>query len=197
MKYLTVGILLVLTQFTMAQRIKNLEKVSTLYPMEPNESIIYGTFIQRLGFSSGGFPQDIRLMNIDTKEIVAFRVKPTFKSAKQNPFIFHIPPGNYIILNYWWTKSTWYGGQEYTEPIYKAIDSTDDLEEKIKSGEILAENLIPFTFTIQENTLHYLGTWHFNQGIVSFTEDKKSCDLDFSKKYPKLDFSEAKLTLPE
>lgn len=43
-----------------------------------NDAIIYGNFIQRLGFTSGGFPQDIRLENVDTKEIYRFRVKPTF-----------------------------------------------------------------------------------------------------------------------
>lgn len=183
--------------FAMAQKINTLEEVSSQYPMEANEAIIYGSFIQRLGFSSGGFPQDIRLMNTATNEVVAFRVKPAFKSAKQNNFIFYIKPGNYIILNYWWFKSTWYGAKEYLEPIYKNIDSMDNLEEKIASGIIQVDHLIPYTFTILENTLNYLGTWHFDQGLVSFTEDKQSLDLFFVKKYRKLDFTKALVQLPE
>ena len=43
-------------------------------------AIIYGNFIQRLGFSSGGFPQDIKLINLETNEIFSqfLSLKKTF-----------------------------------------------------------------------------------------------------------------------
>src|SRR5690606_38236866 len=90
-----------------SQNIKSLNSVNVNETISGDNAIIYGTFIQRLGFSSGGFPQDIRIMNVETKEVSSFRVKPTFKSAKQNDFIYFIAPGKYIILNYWWTQSKW------------------------------------------------------------------------------------------
>ena len=119
-----------------SQSIKSLNSVSTNETISGDNAIIYGTFIQRLGFSSGGFPQDIRIMNVETKEVFSFRVKPTFKSAKENDFIYFLAPGKYIILNYWWTQSKWYGGTMFTEPIYKDIDATVKQEKKIKSGEL-------------------------------------------------------------
>jgi hypothetical protein len=174
----------------------------TLAELGNNESIpsgyavIYGNFIQRLGFSSGGFPQDIRLINIETKEVLAFRVKPTFKSAKENTFCYVIKPGTYAILNYWWTQSKWYGGKMYTEPIFKGIDATDNLEQKLNSGQIKQEELVQFKFTIVENSLNYLGTWHFDKGLVSFTDDKIPFDSTLKDVYNKLDFSTAKIMLP-
>src|SRR5690606_3374808 len=149
-----------------------LEEVSSGDTINNGKGIIYGNFIQRLGFSSGGFPQDIRLINLDTKEVLTFRVKPTFKSSKENTFVYYIKPGNYAILNYWWTQSKWYGGKMFTEPIFKNIDATDNFENKISSGQINIDNLEQFTFSISENSLNYLGTWHFDKGLVSFSNDK-------------------------
>lgn len=50
--------------------------------------IMYGNFVQRLAFTSGGFPQDIRVMNIESNKIYTFRVKETFKSTKENFFCY-------------------------------------------------------------------------------------------------------------
>ena len=135
-------------------------------------------------------------MNVATKEICSFRVKPTFKSAKENQFIYFLTPGKYIILNYWWTQSKVYGGKMYAEPIFKGIDATDKFEEKIKSGELKKKDLNNFCFTIDENTLNYLGTWHFDKGLVSFTDDKNNLDKKISNKFKKLDFSNAKTVIP-
>ena len=84
-----------------SQKIISLEPVKGKETIKSGESIIYGNFIQRLGFSSGGFPQDIRIVNIESNEIYAFRVKPAYKSAKENTFCSHIKPGKYYLLNYW------------------------------------------------------------------------------------------------
>jgi hypothetical protein len=179
-----------------SQSIKSLNSVSTNETISGDNAIIYGTFIQRLGFSSGGFPQDIRIMNVETKEVFSFRVKPTFKSAKENDFIYFLAPGKYIILNYWWTQSKWYGGTMFTEPIYKDIDATVKLEKKIKSGELQEEDFVQFSFTISENTINYLGTWHFDKGLVSFTDEKTKLDNKISDKFKKIDFMNAKTVLP-
>ncbi len=183
--------------FTKGQNLKTLEELNSGDTIRTGQAVIYGNFIQRLGFSSGGFPQDIRLINIDTKEILAFRVKPTFKSAKENIFIYSIEPGKYAVLNYWWTQSKWYGGKMFTEPIFKDIDASDDLEQKLKSGEIKTEELKQFIFNILDNSLNYLGTWHFDKGLVSFTDDKTQLDSTLKTKYKKLDFSTAKINLPK
>ena len=190
-------ILFFCTTFTQAQNIQTLSEVKQKDILQKEESIIYGNFIQRLGFSSGGFPQDIRLINLDTKEIVAFRVKPIFKTTKENSFVYFIKPGNYAILNYWWTQSKWYGGKMFTEPIFRGVDATDDFEKRITSGEIEDDKLQMFTFTIVENSLNYLGTWHFDKGLVFFSEDKDKLDNELIQQYGNLDFSKAKVNLPD
>lgn len=193
MRFLIVLIMLLCVQFSFAQK-ENLEEVLNTDYLVEDKAILYGTFIQRLGFSSGGFPQDIQLQNTDTKEIVSFRVKPTFKSAKRNTFIIYIEPGNYVILNYWWTKSTWYGGKTYTEPIYKDSDSFTTKEE---GNQLIQTNLEQFTLSFQANTLYYVGTWHFDQSIVSFTNDKEELDLKITRSHPNLNFKKAEVHLPE
>ena len=196
MKYSPTIILIFLTMFAKGQSFKTLNETGSGDTIPTGQAIIYGNFIQRLGFSSGGFPQDIRIINLDTKEVLTFRVKPTFKSAKENTFIYFIKPGNYAILNYWWTQSKWYGGKIFTEPIFKGVDATDDLENKIKSGQTNQNELVQFTFTVTENSLNYLGTWHFDKGLVSFTDDKIQFDNSVKSKYKKIDFSAAKTVLP-
>ena len=183
--------------FSKGQDFKALEEVNKGDSLQEGKAIIYGNFIQRLGFSSGGFPQDIRLINTDTKEVLTFRVKPTFKSAKENTFIYFIKPGNYAILNYWWTQSKWYGGKMFTEPIFKGIDGTDDLEQKIKSGQIKTDELEQFHINVTKNSLNYVGTWHFDKGLVSFTDDKAQFDNLVKIKFKKIEFSNAITTLPK
>lgn len=196
MKYLVTIILIFISTFSKGQNIMTLAELGNNESIPSGYAVIYGNFIQRLGFSSGGFPQDIRLINIETKEVLTFRVKPTFKSAKENTFCYVIKPGTYAILNYCWTQSKWYGGKMYTEPIFKGIDATDNLEQKLKSGQIKQEELVQFKFTIVENSLNYLGTWHFDKGLVSFSDDKIPFDSTLKDVYNKLDFSTAKIMLP-
>ena len=197
MKHLVTIILIFTTIFAKGQSVTKLNEVSHGDTIRNGKAIIYGNFIQRLGFSSGGFPQDIRLINLDTKEVQTFVVKPTFKSAKENTFVYFIKPGNYAILNYWWTQSKWYGGKMFTEPIFKEIDATNNSKRKSNSGKLNTNNLEQFTFTVTENSLNYLGTWHFDKEEVSFTDDKTQFDILMKSKYKKLDFSIGKLVLPK
>ncbi|HSD13801.1 MAG TPA: hypothetical protein VLB74_04060 [Flavobacterium sp.] len=166
--------------------------------LSSDKSIIYGNFIQRLGFSSGGFPQSISIVNLETNESYVFIVKPAMKTSKENKFCYYIKPGHYAIVNYIWYKSKMYGAEIFTEPIIKGIDtSTDEFKEKVKKGEIKEEDLIMFTFKIEPNSLNYLGTWHFNTGLVKFTDDKIDFDAKLKTKYPGIDFNNSITNLPE
>jgi hypothetical protein len=182
---------------TYGQKIIPLESLNQNKSITSETSIIYGSFIQRLGFSSGGFPQDIRIVNRETNEIYAFRVKPAYKSAKENSFCFYIMPGNYFILNYWWTQSKWYGGAMYAEPIFKGIDATGDFNAKVNSGEINIEDLERYEISIKGKTVNYLGTWHFDKGPVSFTNEKHTLDSIMRKAYKNVNFEESIINLPK
>jgi len=197
MRYLIALILGITILSAKGQEFIQLEKVGSSDKVIENEAIIYGNFIQRLGFSSGGFPQDIRIQNVETNEIFRFRVKPIYKSKKENTFIFHIPTGNYKILVYWWTKSQWYGGKMFTEPIFKGVDtSTKDFKKKWENGKIKESDLEQYEFTIEKNTINYLGTWHFDTGLVSFSDDKESFDKEIMENFINLDFEKVVTNLP-
>lgn len=191
--------LIIIFIFAISVNGQNYKALKELYinrNIPDGQAIIYGNFIQRLGFSSGGFPQDIRLINLETKEILTFTVKPTLKSAKENTFAYYINPGKYAILNYWYTQSKWYGGTFFTEPVYKNIEVDENFEAKIKSDEIKVSDLLQFTFVIKENSLNYLGTWHFDKKLVSFTDDKTQLDKKIKSRLKKLDFSIAQSVIP-
>ncbi|MFD1258802.1 hypothetical protein ACFQ3S_18485 [Mucilaginibacter terrae] len=176
MKSLWLTYFLLLSTFVNAQNITALKQVSGSDSISNGTCIIYGSFIQRLGFTSGGYPQDIRIENTETKEVFSFRVKPTFKSAKENTFCFSIKPGTYTILNYWFTQSKWYGGKMFTEPV------------------INNENR-PYTFTVNK-PLNYLGTWHFKTKNVSFSADKTVLDAKLKSDYNHINFETADTVLP-
>lgn len=198
MKYLLIVFFGITFLSANSQELIPLEKVENNDILIENQAIIYGSFIQRLGFSSGGFPQDIRIQNIENQEFYKFRVKPTYKSKKENPFIFHIPSGTYRILVYWWTKSKWYGGEMFNEPIYKGIDlSLKKNKKKRETGEIKDIELEYFEFTIKENTINYLGTWHFNTGLVSFSNEKLQFDKEIADEYENINFENAIISIPE
>lgn len=198
MRYL-LGFVLVTTMLSVkGQDFTQLEKVDNGEGLIQNKSIIYGNFIQRLGFSSGGFPQDIKIKNIDTEETFNFRVKPTYKSKKENAFVFHIPAGNYEILVYSWIKSKWYGGKVFTEPIFKGVDaSTKEFIKKSESGKIKAEKFNRYKFIITNNTINYLGTWRFDTGLVSFSNNKIQLEKEIRNKYQNIEFNDALINIPK
>lgn len=198
MKHLLIVILLIASFGTAAQPARRLETLGANDTIPAGQAAFYGEFIQRLKkFKSGGYPQDIRLINVETNEVLVFRVKSTFKTAKENPFCYLIEPGTYAILNYWWTESKWYGGKSYMEPIYKGEDSILETERKIKNKEQRPDELVLFKFTVTENTLNYLGSWHFEKSPVSFTNDKEQTDEEMQQKYKKLDFPASRIAIPD
>lgn len=199
-KYLFIIFLLIVggTTNINGQKIESLKKADSSKELNDSTSIIYGLFIQRLGFTSGGFPQDIRLQNIITDKIYTFNVKGTMKSGKENPFCYYIKPGMYKVLSYFWTKSKWYGGEMHEERIFKNIDtSTKDYTKGVKNGSVDPDKLEPYYLEIRPNSVYYIGTWHFNTGLVSFSDDKTNLDQQLKKKYSKINFDQATTKLPE
>ena len=176
MKSLLLSCLIFTSLIVNAQKIHALQEVSHSDSALANHVIIYGNFIQRLGFTSGGYPQDIRIENVETKEVFSFRVKPTFKSAKENTFCIFIKPGTYTILNYWYTESKWYGGKIFTEPV---IDS---------------ENR-PFSISVMA-PVNYVGSWHFKTQEVEFTNDKAELDAKLRMQFNHINFEAANTVLP-
>lgn len=182
--------------FGVFQNYYQLDEVEKNDTLRKNNAIIYGDFIQRLGFSSGGFPQEIVILNIETNQLLKFNVKPTFKSRKENPFFYHIPPGSYKIINYLWTQSKWYGGKMYNEPIFKDLDTSGkNYKKKFDKGEFKESEFERFEFTVELNKVNYLGTWHFDNGLVSFSDDKKSFEIDILEKFNKIDFKNSVINI--
>lgn len=199
-KYLFIIFLLIVggTTNISGQKIESLNKADSPKELNDSTSIIYGLFIQRLGFTSGGFPQEIRLQNIITDKIYTFNVKGTMKSGKENPFCYYLKPGMYKLFSYFWTKSKWYGGEMHEERIFKNIDtSTKDYIKRVKNGSIDPDKLEPYYLEIRPNSVYYIGTWHFNTVLVSFSDDKTNLDEQLKKKYSKVDFDQATTKLPE
>ncbi len=90
-----------------------------------------------------------------------------------------------------------YGGEVHTETIYKKTKVNDSAERGLKPRETDTEYLQYYTFTITENSLNYMGTWHFDTEQVFFTNDKEKMDRSTGYKYSNIDFSEAIINLPQ
>jgi len=160
-----------------AQKISRLDKVSSNDTIAPGRAIICGSFIQRLGFKSGGFAQEIYIADTATKQIYAFRVKPIFKSEKDNLFAYHIKPGTYAILKYQYLQSTWYGSKDFHEPIVKS-------------------NGPYYIFTVPENSLVNLGIWHFEKQPGSFEDSSQELTDKLALEFKNLNMSNAVVVLP-
>ena len=197
-KYLFLFLFLLSTMHHISgQKYEKLNNAGNLSGLSDHKSVIYGLFVQRLGFTSGGFPQEIRLVNVITKKFYTFNVKSTMKSSKKNFFIYYIEPGLYRIVNYYWTKSTWYGGEIHEEMIFKDIDTSNkEFRKKAKLGLVDPESLEPYYFEIRPNTINYLGTWHFDKGLVYFTDDKSELDEKLENKNNLIDLNSIIINLP-
>jgi hypothetical protein len=195
MKVITLALLLLLPAAAFCQQPVWLGNVAKKDTVPAGQAIIYGKFVQRLGFSSGGFPQDISITNNATGEVFMFRVKGAYRSAKENTFCYHLPPGQYTLMAYHWTQSKWYGGTAHVEPIYKGIPSSA-IKKMIDEGKLKEGQLERFSFEVKPGTLYYLGTWRFDAELVGFSDEKESFDEHMKETYKKLAFSEAATQLP-
>jgi hypothetical protein len=174
-----------------------LKKVYNGHTMRPNEAIVYGTFIPRLGMVHSLNFHEVRFQNVNTGEVLTLRIKPKSRKSQDEKFVLIIPPGTYTILNYMWPEKRWYGNMIYTEPVFKGINSLDNLEKKVLDGQIPIENLQQFSFTVSPKTVSYVGTWNFSSSLVSFTDDKENMDNSIKTKYKKLDLTKALTVIPD
>lgn len=195
MKMFLLFICAMLMHAAKSQPIQRLEAVLPNDTLRAGQGVVYGCFLQRIGITGLGFPQDIRIECMETRKKFPFRVKDAFTIAKASTFLYHIPAGNYIILNYCWTQSKLLGSVIYTEPIYKGYSALDLYNSKKFDG-FFKERLQRFTFLIVAGTLNYLGTWHFDQPVVSFKEDKERLECRLMRKYRHLNFIAANKALP-
>jgi hypothetical protein len=149
---------------------------ATRAALPADKGVIYGRCIQRLGFSSGGMGQYVRLINLDTRKAVRILVKPLMRSRKENEFCVALPPGRYALYDY-----------EYSYGV-----------EGLRKGAAGPLTATRYTFVVQPGQLHYVGTWDFSQPQQPrFTAEKAALSELTSEDYPKLPLANAVLTLPQ
>ncbi|WP_413669909.1 hypothetical protein ACEN9X_08205 [Mucilaginibacter sp. Mucisp86] len=199
MKYFFACIFLITGLFAYGQKAKiiPLDDVEIGNVLKENQAIIYGSFIQRLSFWQTGYQQNIRIRNLETNEIFSFVVKPPLRSRKENQFCFFIKPGTYEVVNFYYSKSKWYGTEYNMRPVFRGIDFEVNVKNKIDSGLIKLEDLHRIVFKVANNTLTYLGQWHFESGAPSFTDEKATLDKKLKEDYVLLEFEKAVTVLPE
>lgn len=147
-------------------------------PLPTGKGLIYGSCIQRLGFSSGGLPQHVLLVNLATHKVLRVIVKPTMKSRKENEFCVALPAGTYALYQYYYS----YGNDELRKPTNQA-------------GAIAATR---YVFTVQAGQLNYVGTWDFSAPQQpSFQIDQTALDERINPTYRKLGFADAVLAVPK
>lgn len=150
-----------------------------------DKGVIYGNCLQRLGFSSGGLGQYVRLVNLDTHKAFRLNVKPAFRSRRENPFCYALPPGRYALHSYEFSVSKWYGAELHMEPLRKH-----------RNSPVLTRTR--YVFEVTAGQLRYVGTWDFSQEFdPRFLDEKFTIDLEFTKAYPHLPLDKAPLTLPQ
>lgn len=153
-----------------------------------DKGVIYGTCRQRLGFTSGGFGQFVRLVNLTTRQVFVVSVKPAFKSQRENSFCYALPPGRYALSQYEYTSSKWYGGEMHAERLHKlpAVGAPASLK------------ATRFVFTVQPGVAHYVGVWDLaNEGQPSFYNEKAAMDARLRPGLRMPDLQQAVLAVPE
>ncbi|WP_460577891.1 hypothetical protein [Hymenobacter coalescens] len=155
-----------------------------------DRGVVYGSCRQRLGFSSGGFGQYVRLYNRDTGKFVRLSVKPTFRSARENNFCYALPPGRYVLQHYEYTESKVYGGVFSVEPLRKG-----PIQPQGNGRPLTASR---YAFTVRPGALHYVGHWQFDKpGQPVFADAKASADSLLTARRAKLPLATAERAIPQ
>ncbi|MCB2408252.1 energy transducer TonB [Hymenobacter lucidus] len=142
-----------------------------------DKGVIYGSFVQRLGFSSGGLGQYVRLHNLTTHKVVRILVKPVMRSRPENEFCVALPPGRYALYQYEYN----YGFEQVR---------------KLRNSPPLADTR--YIFVVQPGQLHYVGTWDLSQPMQPrFSSHKPELDQRIGAEYPALPLAEAVEALPK
>ncbi|UOQ74685.1 energy transducer TonB [Hymenobacter cellulosilyticus] len=141
-----------------------------------DKGVIYGSFVQRLGFSSGGLAQYVRLHNLTTHKVVRILVKPVMRSRQENEFCVALPPGRYALYSYEYS----YGVEQIRKP---------------RNGPTLSDTR--FIFEVRPGQLHYVGTWNMRQPLQpEFKPDKATLDQRLQPDNPGLPLPQAIVALP-
>jgi len=144
--------------------------------LPPDKGLIYGSCVQRLGFSSGGMGQYVRLRNLDTDKVFRILVKPLMRSRGENEFCVALPVGRYALQQYEYS----YGIESLRKASRGALTDTR------------------YTFVVQPGKLQYVGTWNFSASQQPrFTDEKATLDAQLSGNYSKLSFADAIRALPQ
>ncbi|MBT2557913.1 energy transducer TonB [Hymenobacter sp. ISL-91] len=140
-----------------------------------NKGVLYGNCIQRLGFSSGGLPQYVRILNLTTGKFYRILVKPAMRSRSENEFCVALPPGRYALQ--------WYEYSYGLEALRKA-----------GPGPLMATR---YVFTLEPGQMHYVGKWDFSQpNAPRFRNEKAQLDAHFSAETKSL-YEAARISLPQ
>ena len=155
---------------------------------DPRQGLVYGSCIQRLGFSSGGLSQHVRLVNLTTGKVLLLEVKPLLRSRRENPFCYTLPPGRYALYQYEFAESKWYGAEMHEESVRKP-------QATHSGGSLQASR---YLFTVQPGKVHYVGTCHLEQeNAPAFTDDKATLDAQLTPIFKYLNFAEAVTAVPK
>ena len=155
---------------------------------DPKQGLVYGNCIQRLGFSSGGLDQHVRLVNLSTGKALRLEVKPLLRSRRENPFCYTLPPGRYALYKYEFMEGKWYGVEVHEESISKP-------QTALPGASLQASR---YQFTVQPGKVHYVGTWHLEQeNAPAFTDDKATLDAQLTPVFKHLNFAEAVTAIPK
>ena len=187
MKYLVLFLFLFCSSLAHTQPTQLSDRVRKNDTIRRGLGIIYGNFIQRVGslLKQSVLPQYILLKDLETDELLACEVIQKYDGRRENIFCLHVPPGTYAMVRYFYAKNGLISDAVFWEPVIRPAD--DGAEE----GTVPA-----FTFTVRPETLHYVGTWHFETSQVRFTDNKFTFDESIRKKYPKLDLEAATRAIP-
>lgn len=154
--------------------------------LPPNRGVIYGSCIQRLGSTSSGLGQYVRLANMTTGKTVSIQVKLTMRSCKESGFCYALPPGRYALYKYRYSISRWYGLEAQEEQLLKPSPAAGP-----------AVSATRFVFTAEAGSVSCVGAWDFTQeNSPVFLTDKARLDTELQPLFKNINFGGALLRVP-
>jgi len=151
-----------------------------------DKGLVYGSCVQRLGFSSGGLAQYVRLANLSTGKSVRIEVKPAMRSRKESAFCYALPPGRYALYRYEFSLSKWYGPEMHQEDIAKPAPTA-----RLSTADTR------YVFTVAAGQVACVGTWDFTQeNAPAFVADKARLDAELQPIFKNLALQNAALAVP-
>ena len=149
-----------------------------------DKGVLYGSCLQRLGFSSGGLGQYVRLVNLSTGQVFRINVKPAMRSRRENGFCYALPAGRYALSQYEYSASPF---DIHAERLLKAVPT--------RSAAGVAATR--YVFVLLPGQRHYVGTWNFvNADEPIFLDEKDLLDPTLRADQPATDLATAHLALP-